>query len=136
MIKNVFFKITAVSSRVQLIEGSVIFGITINVYCLRAANFESKLTLNSDESFQQFRERRRIHSFLCKNDVRLSGMRSSVQRIHSLENVKERDLILMESFFDRSKKNGQRPIVFVYGMVQNAFYLDEERFLNREGSIP
>jgi len=136
MIKNVFFKITAVSSRVQLIEGSAIFGITINVYCLRAANFESKLTLNSDESFQQFRERRRIHSFLSKNDVRLSGMRSSVQRIHSLENVKERDLILMESFFDRSKKNGQRPILLVYGTVQNAFYLDEERFLNREGSIP
>ena len=42
----------------------------------------------------------------------------------------------MESFFDRSKKNGQRPILLVYGMVQNAFYLDEERFLNREESIP
>ena len=73
----------AASSRVQLIEGSAIWGVTISVSYPRAVNFESKLTLNSDESFQQFRERRRIHSFLSKNDIRLSGMRLSVQRIHS-----------------------------------------------------
>ena len=83
MIKKLFFKITAARPRGQLIESSAIFGVTINVSCTRAVNFESKLTLNSDESVQQFRERRRIHSFLSKNDVRLSGMRSLVQKIHS-----------------------------------------------------
>jgi hypothetical protein len=54
----------------------------------------------------------------------------------SLENVKESNLILMEFFFDRSKKNKQRPILFVYGTAQNAFCSVEERFLNREESIP
>jgi len=83
MIKNLFFKIMTASSRVQLIEGSPIFGVTINMSCTRTANFESKLTLNSDESVQQFRERRSMHSFLSKNDFRLSGMRSLVQKIHS-----------------------------------------------------
>jgi hypothetical protein len=72
MIKKLFFKITAASSRVQLIEGSTIFSATINVSSTKTVNFESKLTLSSDESVQQFRERRSIHSFLSKNDFRLS----------------------------------------------------------------
>jgi hypothetical protein len=83
MIKKLFFKITVASPKGQLIGGSAIFGVTINVSRTRAVRFESKLTFNSDESVQQFRERRRIHSFLSKNDIRLSGMRSLVQKIHS-----------------------------------------------------
>jgi hypothetical protein len=72
IIKQFFFKITTASSRVQLIEGSAIFGVTINVSYTRTVNFESKLTLNSDETVQHFRERRSMHSFLSKNDFRLS----------------------------------------------------------------
>jgi hypothetical protein len=42
-------------------EASTIFGVTCNVSCRRADNFQSKLTLNLDESVQQFREHQRIH---------------------------------------------------------------------------
>ena len=127
------------SYRVQLIEGSTIFGVTINVSCTRTVNFESKLRLNSVESVRQFREQRSMHSFLSRNGfwIVLNAFISSKNPVSGvpLENVKESDLILMESFFDRSKKNGQRSILLVYRTVQNAFYLDEEWFLNREGSI-
>ena len=109
-----FFKITAVSSRVQLIEGSAIFGITINVYCLRAANFESKLTLNSDESFEQFRERRRIHSFLSKNDVvqleRDLQFEESILRYSSSERQRKRSHI-----------DGIRPLPFCERKTRKAF---------------
>ena len=44
-------------------RSSAISGIAFNVSCLRAISFESQLTLNSDESVQQFRERQRMHSF-------------------------------------------------------------------------
>ena len=68
---------------IQHSEGSAIFGISFKVSCSEAARFESKLTLNKGGTVQQFRERRRICSFLSKNDFRLCGTRSSVQRIHS-----------------------------------------------------
>ena len=77
----IFFKLRLPG--VQPIESSAIFGISFKVSCSEAARFESKLTLNPSGSVQQFRERRRICSFLSKNDFRLSGMRSSVRRIHS-----------------------------------------------------
>jgi hypothetical protein len=40
----------------------------------------SVLNQNSDESIQQFRERRRVHPSLFENDIRLYEIRSSVQR--------------------------------------------------------
>ena len=76
-----FFKL--ILPGVQPIEGSAIFDISFKVSCSEAARFESKLTLNQGGTVQQFRERRRICSLLSKNDFRLCGMRSSVQRIHS-----------------------------------------------------
>ena len=59
-------------------EYSTIFGVTFDLPCSKAVNFESKLALNSYESVPQFRERQRIHSFLSKNDVILSRTRSLV----------------------------------------------------------
>jgi hypothetical protein len=51
---------------VQLIEGSAIFAVTCNVSYLRVDTSELKLTLNSDERVQQFRERQRMRSFLLR----------------------------------------------------------------------
>ncbi len=63
---------------------------------------------------KQFRGRQRTRSFLVKNDIGLSGTRSSIQRIHFYEffkrNVKESDLILMESYPDHSKKGRFRKL--------------------------
>jgi hypothetical protein len=42
----------------------------------------------------------------------------------------------MESYADRSTQNGQRPILLVYAIVQNAFYPDVEKFFNREETTP
>jgi hypothetical protein len=47
-------------------EDYPIFSVICNVPCHRVVNFESKLTLNLDESVQQFRERQRMHSFLLR----------------------------------------------------------------------
>jgi hypothetical protein len=69
-----------------------------------------------------------MRSFLSKNDFRFSGIRSSVQRIHSqgsfLENVKESDLILTETYLDRSTK--ELPETHSIDLKN-----DPERFLSR-----
>ncbi len=102
-----FFEISIVSCGVQLIEGSAIFGTSFNVSCCRAVNFELKLLLDPDESAQKFRERRRIRLFFLRMMLDclecVLSSKNPFLRV-SLENVKEIDLILTESYSDRSKK--------------------------------
>jgi hypothetical protein len=107
--KYFFLQIGVVIWEVQFIECSTISGVNINLPCSKAVNFGSRMTVNSDESVPQFRERRTIRSFLSKNDVILSR-------------------ILMESYSDRSKKE-QSKTHFI------GLWNISERFLSRCGNV-
>ena len=108
----VFLEIRTVSCGIQLNEDSAIFGISCNVSCSRAVNFESKLMLNSDESVHQFKESI-LRCFSGKRQRKLSDF----------------DGILS---WPVQKKNGVKIIPLVNGTVQNVFYSNDERFLTRK----